>query len=120
MSPTRRTYLKTAIPALVGATTAGCLSGQNRGAADIVLHNEGDAEQTIDLTVTGSDGTDIVTESVTLAGGEQSKINNEVAMEQTVSVTVAADGDTDHTEDWSVASTLHVRIQPDGIVFDEE
>lgn len=120
MSPTRRTLLASCATGLASASLAGCLGGSSRGVADLVVHNEADQEYRVTTTVTNADGETLLEETATLAGGATTEYENEVAMDQTVTLDVAtADGPSATTE-WDVTGTYHARIGSGDVTFAAE
>lgn len=104
------------------ASVAGCLdsgsSGTNRGVADIVAYNPQKDSQQVSVTV--SDGSESLLEAVaTVPGSGSVRFSNQIVMNQTVDVEVAA-ADSTASTDWTVEGTLYTSIRSDGIDFTRE
>lgn len=104
---------------------AGCVDGpgSNRGATDVVLHNEGDERRTVDVTVREADGDSAsIDRRIELDPHSSRTINNRVIMESDYDVEVSftdATMDSPYTETqaWTDAGQpLHVVLN-DQIVF---
>lgn len=121
MPSTRRRFLTTGVGGLLAVTGAGCLTkGTQRGVVDVIVHNDTDAQTEFSLTVTQTDGDSLIDETRTLPAGETTTYENQVAMKQTVTIDVSTTSGQQATKEWDVSITLHVRLQDDGIEFDEE
>lgn len=107
------------------AGLAGCAGrfGSSRGATDVIIHNEGDVQRTVDLAVTkrGSEQSSIDTK-IEIEPNSRHTINNKVIMGSDYDVEVAFTDTTTkspytETREWNDAGQpLHL-ILNDQIVF---
>lgn len=124
VTPSRRTFL--AGVGLAGlARIAGCVDGlgSNRGATDVIIHNEAEVSRTVEVTVTQRSGeSSHIDTSLDMKPHSKQKINNEVIMDSNYDVEVIYSDDTGESpykerQEWTDASQpLHILLD-DGIVF---
>lgn len=122
LTRTRRTLLMS-LAGLAG--TAGCADGlgSNRGATDVVVHNEAEVSRTAAVTVTQRGGESPNTDtSLEMNPHSRRKINNAVIMDSDYDVAVTDTDDTrespySETQEWNDAGQpLHVLLN-DQVVF---
>ena len=107
------------------AGIAGCIDGlgSNRGATDVIIHNEAEVSRTVEVTVThrGGKSSNIDT-SLDMRPHSRQKINNEVIMDSDYEVEVIytdeiRESPYSETQEWNDAGQpLHI-ILDDQIIF---
>lgn len=132
MSPphscSRRTVLSTCVAALLPAV-AGCSSfdGQNKGATDVVLHNDASATETVTLTVQDGDGESPRLETTsTLEPGETvtPTASDKLPVGTDYVIEVAVEAGPQATYQWRDVqldrAPLHVRFDSSNVSFEPE
>ena len=110
---------------IVTTATAGCNSFSKSGSTGLVLHSALDVETQVMVTVTNADRDEPIlnSEVVTVSGGDQIVVSDDIPRQDGHIVTVSVDIDNQPSGEleWEqVSEPLHVIIHQDDIVFTVE
>jgi len=123
-TPSRRDALRIG-GVIITTAIAGCNSFSKSGSTGLVLHSTLDVETQVMVTVTNADRDEPIlnSEVVTVSGGDQIVVSDDIPRQDGHVVTVSVDIDNQPSGEleWKqVSGPLHVIVHQDDIVFTVE